>query len=113
MKYYRATQDIVAPDGKVIPAGSITSEITYNGKDAAIQAMFEDDVETTVEIAEELPPPASPPSGDAASFDPPAKEWDLPYADHTGYDDDVVEPGEDDDEPVHSHPHNPTDTHGH
>jgi len=107
MKYYRAIEDIIDASGKIIPKGSVTSEITYDGKDAAIQALFEDDVETTEEIAETLPPPASPPEGDALSFDPAPKKWNLPYADDTGYENDVPAPTPVETEPVHSHPHNP------
>jgi hypothetical protein len=91
MKYYRAIEDIILADGGIIPKGSVTSEITYDGKSPEIQALFEDDVETTEELQEETPPTSPPePEPDpevegGVWYNPPPKQYDLPYKDDTEY----------------------------
>ena len=56
MKYYKATEDVTLENGKSYPAGSVTSEITYDDLPDDVKGKFEEDEETTGKFGNESQP---------------------------------------------------------
>jgi hypothetical protein len=55
--YYKAKEDITMTDGNILIKNSVISDVSYNGLEANIQALFEPDTETTEGSVS--PPPSS------------------------------------------------------